>query len=77
MAVVSTGNCPGGAVLVPVMVWFLQEMGRGQEESLPTAALFVGVISLHCLIFNPCVDGMDFRHHWELLLGLDSVDDHI
>jgi len=42
-------------LLAPVMVWFLVSGGRGEKESLPIAALFVGLLSFSTLFFNPCV----------------------
>ncbi|MEK7814292.1 MAG: MFS transporter, partial [Chloroflexota bacterium] len=42
-------------LLAPVMVWFLASGGRGEKESLPIAALFVGLLSFSTLFFNPCV----------------------
>ena len=42
-------------LLAPVMVWFLQGGGRTEDASLPIAALFVGVLSLGSMCFNPLV----------------------
>ena len=45
-------------LLAPVMVWFLQGGGRGDEASLPIAGLFVGALSFGTLVFNPLVGWM-------------------
>ena len=45
-------------LLAPVMVWFLQGGGRGDEASLLTAGLFVGALSFGTLVFNPLVGWM-------------------
>jgi MFS family permease len=42
-------------LLAPVMVWFLRGAGRGQEESLPIAAAFVGAVAIGTIVFNPFV----------------------
>lgn len=38
-------------LMAPVMVWFLQGQGRTEEEGLPIAALFIGILSFATLIF--------------------------
>jgi len=42
-------------LLVPVMVWFLSGSGRGQDENQSIAILFVAVLSLGTMVFNPLV----------------------
>ena len=42
-------------LLVPVMVWFLSGAGRGQDESQSIAILFVAILSLGTMVFNPLV----------------------
>ena len=42
-------------LLVPVMVWFLSGSGRGQDESQSIAILFVAILSLGTMVFNPLV----------------------
>ena len=42
-------------LLVPVMVWFLMGAGRTESESQPIAILFVGILSLGTMVFNPLV----------------------
>lgn len=42
-------------LLVPVMVWFLSGSGRGDTESQSFAILFVAVLSLCTMVFNPLV----------------------
>lgn len=42
-------------LLAPVMVWFLQGSGRGQAESLGIAAVFVGLLGVSAVVFNPVV----------------------
>ena len=39
-------------LMAPVMVWFLMGSGRTEEEGLPIAALFIGVLSGATLVFN-------------------------
>ncbi|PKB67737.1 MAG: hypothetical protein BZY81_03930 [SAR202 cluster bacterium Io17-Chloro-G4] len=40
-------------LLAPVIVWFLTGSGRTEDDSLPLAALFVGVMSFSALLMNP------------------------
>jgi MFS family permease len=42
-------------LMAPVMVWFLQGGGMSEEEGLPIAAAFIGVLSLATLVFNVVV----------------------
>lgn len=42
-------------LLAPIMVWFLEGAGRGEQESLLIAALFVGITSFGTMIFNPLI----------------------
>jgi MFS family permease len=42
-------------LLAPVMIWFLQGGGRGQEGSLQIAAIFVGAVAVGTIVFNPFV----------------------
>jgi MFS family permease len=42
-------------LLAPVMIWFLQGGDRGQEGSLQIAAIFVGVVAVGTIVFNPLV----------------------
>lgn len=42
-------------LLAPVIVWFLTGSGRTEDDSLPLAALFVGVMSFTALIMNPMI----------------------
>ncbi len=42
-------------LLAPVMIWFLQTSGRGEKESLGIAAVFVGLLGLSAVVFNPAV----------------------
>lgn len=40
-------------LLAPVIVWFLMGSGRTEDDSLPLAALFVGLMSFSALVMNP------------------------
>jgi MFS family permease len=42
-------------LLAPVMVWFLQNSGKGEKESLGIAAIFVGLLGISAVVFNPAV----------------------
>ena len=42
-------------LLVPVMVWFLMGAGRTESDSQPIAFLFVGILSLCTMVFNPLI----------------------
>lgn len=42
-------------LLAPVMVWFLQQGGREQIESLQIAAFFVGLVAAATVVFNPLI----------------------
>lgn len=42
-------------LLAPVIVWFLTGSGRTEDDSLPLAALFVGLMSFSALIMNPAM----------------------
>ncbi len=48
-------------LMAPVVVWFLQGGGRTTEESLPMAAVFVGILSLGTFIFTPILGWMGDR----------------
>lgn len=48
-------------LLAPVMIWFLMGGNRGQTESLPIAATFVGVVAVGTIIFNPLVGWLGDR----------------
>jgi len=42
-------------LMAPVMVWFLQGRGLSEEDGLPIAAAFIGVLAFGTLVFNPIV----------------------
>lgn len=42
-------------LLVPVMVWFLSGADRGETDSQRIAILFVAILSLSTMVFNPLV----------------------
>ncbi len=48
-------------LMAPVMVWFLMGSGRTEEEGLPIAALFIGVLSGSTLVFNLIIGYMGDR----------------
>lgn len=48
-------------LLAPVMVWFLQEGGREQTESLQIAAFYVGLVAIATILFNPVVGWLGDR----------------
>ena len=48
-------------LLAPVIVWFLTGSGRTEDDSLPLAALFVGLMSFTALIMNPVVGWLGDR----------------
>ncbi len=48
-------------LLAPVMVWFLQEGGRGQIESLQIAAFLVGLVAATTVVFNPLIGWLGDR----------------
>lgn len=39
-------------LMAPVMVWFLMGSGRTEDEGLPLAAVFIGILSFSTLVFN-------------------------
>jgi hypothetical protein len=41
--------------MAPVMVWFLQGEGLSEEDRLPIAAAFIGILLLSALVFYPIV----------------------
>ena len=45
-------------LLAPVMVWFLVGSGRGEDAGAAIATVFIGVLSLATMIFNPLVGWM-------------------
>ena len=48
-------------LLAPVMVWFLQQGGREQIESLQIAAFFVGLVAFATVFFNPLIGWLGDR----------------
>lgn len=48
-------------LLAPVMVWFLQQGGREQIESLQIAALYVGLVAFATVFFNPLIGWLGDR----------------
>ena len=48
-------------LLAPVMVWFLQEGGREQTESLQIAAFYVGLVATATILFHPLVGWLGDR----------------
>ena len=42
-------------LMSPVMVWFLQGEGLSEEDRLPIAAAFIGILPLSALVFYPIV----------------------
>jgi sugar phosphate permease len=42
-------------LMAPVMVWFLQGEGLSEEDRLPIAAAFIGILPLSTLVFYPIV----------------------
>ena len=42
-------------LMAPVMVWFLQGEGLSEEDRLPIAAAFIGILPLSALVFYPIV----------------------
>ena len=48
-------------LLAPVMVWFLQEGGREQTESLQIAAFYVGLVATATILFNPVIGWLGDR----------------
>ena len=48
-------------LLAPVMVWFLQEGGREQTESLQIAAFFVGLVAISTILFHPLMGWLGDR----------------
>ena len=48
-------------LLAPVMVWFLQQGGREQIESLQIAAFYVGLVAFATVIFNPLIGWLGDR----------------
>ena len=39
-------------LMAPVIVWFLQGQGLSEDEGLPIAAAFIGILSFATLVFN-------------------------
>ncbi|MDE2844185.1 MAG: MFS transporter, partial [Chloroflexota bacterium] len=48
-------------LLAPVMVWFLQQGGREQIESLQIAAFYVGLVAFATVFFNPLIGWLGDR----------------
>ena len=48
-------------LLAPVMVWFLQQGGREQIESLQIAAFLVGLVAFATIFFNPLIGWLGDR----------------
>lgn len=48
-------------LLAPLMVWFLQQGGREQTESLQIAAFFVGLVAMSTIFFNPLIGWLGDR----------------
>ena len=48
-------------LLAPVMVWFLEQGGREQTESLQIAAFFVGLVAVSTIVFNPVIGWLGDR----------------
>jgi MFS family permease len=48
-------------LMAPVVIWFLQGSGRSADDSLPMAALFVGLLSLGTFVLTPLVGWMGDR----------------
>lgn len=48
-------------LMAPVVIWFLQGSGRSADDSLPMAALFVGLLSLGTFVLTPIVGWMGDR----------------
>lgn len=57
-------------LLAPLMVWFLQEGGREQTESLRIAAQFVGLVAVGVVLFNPLVGWLGDRFPRKLLCAV-------
>jgi sugar phosphate permease len=57
-------------LLAPVMVWFLQQGGREQIESLQIAAFFVGLVAFATVIFNPMIGWLGDRFPRQRLSAL-------
>ena len=57
-------------LLAPVMVWFLQQGGREQIESLQIAAFFVGVVAFATVFFNPMIGWLGDRFPRQRLSAL-------
>ncbi len=57
-------------LLAPVMVWFLQQGGREQIESLQIAAFFVGLVAFATVFFNPMIGWLGDRFPRQRLSAL-------
>ena len=57
-------------LLAPVMVWFLQQGGREQIESLQIAAFFVGLVAFATVFFNPLIGWLGDRFPRQRLSAL-------
>jgi len=57
-------------LLAPVMVWFLQQGGREQIESLQIAAFYVGLVAFATVFFNPLVGWLGDRFPRQRLSAL-------
>ena len=57
-------------LLAPVMVWFLQQGGREQIESLQIAAFYVGLVAFATVFFNPLIGWLGDRFPRQRLSAL-------
>ena len=57
-------------LLAPVMVWFLQQGGREQIESLQIAAFLVGLVAFATIFFNPLIGWLGDRFPRQRLSAL-------
>lgn len=57
-------------LLAPVMVWFLQQGGREQIESLQIAAFYVGLVAFATVFFNPMIGWLGDRFPRQRLSAL-------
>ena len=57
-------------LLAPLMVWFLQQGGREQIESLQIAAIFVGLVATSTIVFNPMLGWLGDRFPRQRLSAL-------
>ncbi len=73
VAMRNTVNSGLSFLLAPVMVWFLQGSGRSENESLGISAVFVGLLGLSAVVFNPAMGWLSDKWPKPKLSGLCMI----